>query len=507
MKLPSIVAALGLLLLPPSRISVAQPTIDASDARTIYRAAVGESPSIGPHDAAITIIEFSDFACGFCVKVEYTLHQLDVLYPGQIRWVFRTLPLDADNILAAEAARAAHAQGHYLAMHQRLMALRGRVDRVDVETLAQDLGLNMAFFRKALDEQTYQSQVRDDERAAHQMGVSGTPMFFINGRALSGAAPLRTFTDIVEQEWQRAQSLRKQTGLANYDTLVAQGLTQLRLATPGQGSNEAKLDGNAAYKVGLGLAGHSRGAATALVTIVLWSDFQCPYCQRVAGTLRALEKQYGDKLRVVFRHAPMPFHGDAALAAEAGVEAAMQGRFWEFHDALFAAGSSLQRADLERFAQQAGLDVQRFARALDVRLHRDAVRAEVASAQAMGVEATPTMFVNGHPIEGAKPLSALQTVIDAHLAAVAGIAGRVAPQDVYAVALSAAQGEERADPAALPAVVEMQMVTRRDLDASWAAAAECRGARPVSPTAMSHLSVLTKRQLAATCAVRGINLP
>ena len=129
------VAALVFALLTSVRPATANVSFDPA---TVYRVGLGASPQRGPSDAPITIVEFSDFACGYCVRVQYTLRQLQLLYPNAIRWVHRTLPLDTDNILAAEAALAAHAQGRYAAMHDRLYEMRGRVDRIDVELRSEE---------------------------------------------------------------------------------------------------------------------------------------------------------------------------------------------------------------------------------------------------------------------------------------------------------------------------------------------------------------------------------
>ena len=92
------------------------------DPRAIYKVPRGSGPAEGPVNAPVTIVEWSDYACGFCNRVQPTLDRLDQLYPGQIRWVHRTLPLDEDFTLAAEAAHAAAAQGRFRAMHSRMFA-------------------------------------------------------------------------------------------------------------------------------------------------------------------------------------------------------------------------------------------------------------------------------------------------------------------------------------------------------------------------------------------------
>lgn len=159
----------------------------------------------------------------------------------------------------------------------------------------------------------------------------------------------------------------------------------------------------------------SLGAADAKVTVEVWSDFQCPFCARGAATARELRTKYGDQVRLVFRHQPLPMHGNARLAAAASMAAHEQGRFWEFHDALFANQRALDRASLEALAGRLNLDMERFRRALDSSTWSNYVDTEVAEAQRRGVQGTPTFFVNGQPIIGAQPLEVFTKAIDAEL--------------------------------------------------------------------------------------------
>src|SRR5512140_1681743 len=141
------------------------------DPKTVYRIPRGVAPTEGPADAPITIVDWSDYACGYCNRVQDTLDRLDRLYPGLIRWVHRGLPLDDDNTIALEAALAANAQGRFRPMHAKLYALHGQVDRGDVELVARELGLDMLAFRHALDAGVYRSAIGADVIAARQLGV------------------------------------------------------------------------------------------------------------------------------------------------------------------------------------------------------------------------------------------------------------------------------------------------------------------------------------------------
>ncbi len=130
---------------------------------TVYKVPRGTGdPTEGPAAAPVTIVEWSDYACGYCNRVQDTLDRLARVYPGQLRWVHRTLPLDDDNTIAAEAALAAAAQGKFAPMHARLFGVRGRVDRPAVELIAREVGLDMIRFRGDLDAGTYRNVVVAD---------------------------------------------------------------------------------------------------------------------------------------------------------------------------------------------------------------------------------------------------------------------------------------------------------------------------------------------------------
>jgi protein-disulfide isomerase len=158
-----------------------------------------------------------------------------------------------------------------------------------------------------------------------------------------------------------------------------------------------------------------RGPKNAPVTIVEFSDFQCPYCKKAVPTLHEIEKQYGSKVRVAFKHQPLPFHNNAKLAAIASVAAQEQGKFWEYHDKLFENQQALDRASLERYAGELGLNASKFKSALDSKKLEARVDADAAEAGRSGVQGTPTFFINGQQLVGAQPLERFKALIDEEL--------------------------------------------------------------------------------------------
>jgi protein-disulfide isomerase len=159
----------------------------------------------------------------------------------------------------------------------------------------------------------------------------------------------------------------------------------------------------------------SLGPSDAAVTVEVWSDFQCRFCAKGASILESLREKYGDRVRIVFRHQPLPMHGDARLAAIAAMAAHEQGKFWQMHDVLFDNPRALDRASLEQYARGLGLDLPRFRAALDNPAWANYVDAEVVEAQRRGVAGTPTFFINGQALVGARPLEDFTRLIDAEL--------------------------------------------------------------------------------------------
>lgn len=159
---------------------------------------------------------------------------------------------------------------------------------------------------------------------------------------------------------------------------------------------------------------HVRGEPGAPLELVMFGDFQCPFCLGAQKSLRRVRERLGDRLLFAFRHLPIPErHPLAPMAAEASEAAAAQGRFWEYHDALYANQPRLSRETMLEAGQELGLDADRIAAELDSAAHRDRVARDLASAEASGATGTPTFFVNGERFFGAYDASSLVEALEA----------------------------------------------------------------------------------------------
>lgn len=159
-----------------------------------------------------------------------------------------------------------------------------------------------------------------------------------------------------------------------------------------------------------------RGSASAKVEVIEFSDFQCPFCQRANPTVRQVLDTYGDRIKFVYRHYPLPNHPNARASAEASACAQDQGKFWEYHDRLFANSTKLTDADLKQHASAVGLDTAAFNACFDSHKHKADVDADIAAANDVGVTGTPAFFINGRSLEGAQPFEAFKRIIDDELA-------------------------------------------------------------------------------------------
>jgi len=226
---------------------------------------------------------------------------------------------------------------------------------------------------------------------------------------VAGAVPAEKFVEVIDAQFAKARAMA--------DDRHSQAGIYEAIAKTGQQS-----DGPERREVDAPTRDNpSRGNAAAKVTLQIFGDFQCPFCQRINPTLAQLEKRFPGRLRLVWRNYPMPFHDNAALAAEAAQEVfAQKGApsFWEYHDLLFAAQAKggLERPNLEKLAQKLGVDMKRFRAALDARTHQATVDKDVAVARKAELDGTPVSVINGYVVSGVRPFPAFEQVVARALA-------------------------------------------------------------------------------------------
>lgn len=179
--------------------AAAAPTQDPNQRFTV---AYEGNPSIGPDDAPIVMIEFGDFRCGYCKRFnDETLFQLLSDYEGQVRFVYRDYPiLGPDSLVAAHAGQCAHDQGAFWPFHDLVYANQGSLNRDTFIAHATALELDVERFTTCLDEETFEEGIIADFMDGQQLGVGGTPTFFINGKLVTGAQPYAVFASVFDAE-------------------------------------------------------------------------------------------------------------------------------------------------------------------------------------------------------------------------------------------------------------------------------------------------------------------
>ena len=390
---------------------------DAEAADTnVLKVPVGDSPSKGPADALITIVEFSDFECPFCSRVNPTLAQIEKSYGDKVRFVWKNnpLPFHKNAPLAHEWAVAANEQGKFWKMHDLLFENFKALQADKLEGYAQQAGLDVAKVKQYLESGDAKAKIKADQALATKVGARGTPNFFVNGVQITGAQPFASFQKLIDAELAKAEGLVKK-GVAKgklYDKIMA---TARETAPPPKPRERPEQPPATRQKVELVDGTPSKGGKDPLVTIVEWSDFECPFCGRANPTLAQIDKEYGDKVQVQFRNQPLSFHKNAMPAAKAALAAHKQGKFWQYHDKLFENQKALGQDQLESYAGAIGLNVSKFkadmaSPAIDAQVKKD-----MADGSKYGARGTPTFFVNGVPVRGAQPFSAFKTVIDKEL--------------------------------------------------------------------------------------------
>jgi len=299
----------------------------------------------------------------------------------------------------------------------------GEVDDRALQRSASDFGgarLMQALYlarREALDEIISSRLISDEAKAR------GTDAAKLIEQEISSKAPTPTENDI--EFWYQTNPARVQGAtLPQVHDAIKNLLIQQRMAEA-HDAFISKLREKVAVSISLEpprqkveVAGHpDKGPKDAPIELVEFSDFQCPFCQRANPTVDQVLKTYGDRIHFVYRHFPLAIHPNARPAAEAAACAGAQGRFWPFHDQLFANPAKLADADLKATAVSAGLDASRFNACVDGHQSKREVDKDLSEGSAAGVTGTPAFFINGRSLEGAQPFEAFKRVIDEELAA------------------------------------------------------------------------------------------
>lgn len=388
--------------------------------------------------APVTIVEFSDFQCPFCARVTPTLKQIEATYGRQVRFVFKhnPLPFHANARPAAEAARAVLALGGSPAFWKFHDLAFGHQQDLGDESFAKwavQAGVDGAAFAAAYAAGKPSAKVDADIALAARVGANGTPAFRINGVTLSGAQPFEKFKEVIDQQLAEAkQALGSGTRPEDlYATLTNKNQAERPAPSPSADKARDEDDDDTVWKVPVWPDDPVRGPADALVTLIVFSDFQCPFCKRVEDTLAEISKTYGRELRIVWKDNPLPFHPRARPSAEfARFVLGRKGNagFWQAHDALFESAPKLEDEDLKAIASKLGVDWASAKAASAQQRFSDRLDRSIDLASDFQARGTPHFFINGVRLSGAQPFEKFKALIDAQLEVAKALVAHGAPR-------------------------------------------------------------------------------
>ncbi len=397
-------------------------------------------PVRGPGDALVTIVEFSDFQCPFCTRGAQVIDSLlssDEFAPS-IRVVFMQYPLPFHDhaYVAAQASLAAHAQGAFWPMHDLLFENQHALTRSDLIGYATQLGLDVDAFTTALDEEEFFARVDQHMLVGADLGVRGTPSFMINGQIVVGAQPRQAFETVIRQERELMLELIAggMTRDEAYNVRVQAGLdATAAAAAPTTPTPEPDLE----QPVYVDLTGRpSQGPADAPIVLIEFGEYECPYTSRAEATILALMEEYPDQIRRVWVNFPLAFHSNAEPAALAAIAAHEQGLFWPLHMVMVEHPTALSESDIRSYAALAGVDLAFWEPGAPSADQQARMELDVVTAENVLVRGTPTFLINGRRVQGAQPIEAFRTAVDAALAeAQPHLDAGVAPAEIYETVL------------------------------------------------------------------------
>ncbi|MEE2779729.1 MAG: thioredoxin domain-containing protein, partial [Myxococcota bacterium] len=355
-------AACGPRTVSPDDPSNAPPESAERD-KTVYKVAVNPDldPIRGDHRAPVTVVAFTDLQCAYCSQTSALLKEMVETRQNEVRWVLKHLPLPNHELAmpAAASVICAKEQGREWEVHDAVSAKNGELDGNGLyETIVAELS-DMPAWEQCMESQAMNDKLLADLELGMLVEVTGTPTLFINGRRVEGMVSREMLQERINEALQEARDALER-GVPReelYARLIENGKINDFL---GPRTHRFSVKES-----------HRLGSAEAPVTLMLFSDYECPYCVQAAPMLEAAQAHFGDRVSLVYKHFPLTFHPRAAPAARASICAGEQGQFWPYHHALLddlqrgaMEASPLTDEALEKTAADLGIDLAAFSACL-----------------------------------------------------------------------------------------------------------------------------------------------
>jgi protein-disulfide isomerase len=381
-------------------------------------------PTWGEREAPVTVVFFSDFEDPFASRAVPTLDSLEKIYGATVlRIVWKNNP-QAWHTHAHDAAEASYGafdlKGNdaFWHFHERAFANQKSLDAASYETWAAESYVDLVKFRDGMSTHKWATKVDEDVRLAKSLHVY-TGQAFINGIKIYSSSSLSSWQKEIDDELPKARAAMS-SGVAGDQIYVNRSTVNYAAAPTAPTSTYVAptTAGAVVYRVPVG-SSPVRGPNDALVTLVEFADFQCPFCNRLESTMTALRAKYGSDLRIVWKNEPLAFHTRAVPAAEFALEARAQkgdAAFWSIHDELYRSQTTgLDDTTLASIALTHGIDWPKAKIAIATNKYQTIIDADHTLGKGIGVSGTPCTFVNGRQLSGAQPQSVFETAIDEEL--------------------------------------------------------------------------------------------
>lgn len=359
---------------------------------------LNKSPTLGPDDALVTVIMFTDLECPFCKDAHKIM--TDLAKEKKIRLVFKHAPMPFHQaaIPSSLAAISAGNQNKFWEFVESGFENQADLSGIQLTKIATQLGLDTDTWKNDFGNADAVSIIENDMVLSRSAGVNATPTMFINGVRVVGLFPESEYKRMIAEQTIMAQKL--------IDAGVKKEDVHWRTLSMNYKKPEIVAEPEIEEKVivkDVPIKGSpSKGAVgdDVLVTIVEFSDFQCPLCQQAHEKTKQILAENATDTRFVFHHFPLPFHEDADVAAVAAMVAQHFGKFWEYNDLLFANQENLAFSDLVGYAKNVGISKRKFTKQYKKKENTERLSAEIELAQKLEVQGTPTYFVNGIMVLG-----------------------------------------------------------------------------------------------------------
>lgn len=365
---------------------------------TRWNITVGDSPQLGEITAPVTIVAFMDYECPYCRRGFETMQQLLAKYPRKLRLVWKHRPLEFHaNAEAASAlavwVRKSRGDDAFWKFTEHLLSRQDDLANLTSWSGLEAFGIERATFATGDFKAKAQAALSEDADLADDFEVDGTPQFFLNGLRVKGSRSVEDFSKLIDEEMIAVRQLQQSGTSASEIYPVLQARARSAPEPPSVAEGTTFPDGP------------SIGAKQPKVTIRIFSDYQCPFCQRGESTIRQLLEQYASELRVIWYDLPLAFHDRARPAATLAREVRRQkgdAAFFRVNRLLFENQADLSEPALLTYAKQLGLDQETVLASRREQSHGPGIDRDAQLAASLGISATPSFVVERYLLEGAQ---------------------------------------------------------------------------------------------------------